>query len=111
MIAFRLRIINLTDDYVHCTPYYIKLPNRRAVQAAVKALLDDGAGFRVTASGDTASITISDTRAWRILEQVNHYYRYHRFWNYLSLGRLIRGLVKAWRLTSPYRISAEFDIV
>lgn len=58
---------------VPITPYYIRLPNRRAVIRAVEALLDDGAEFKVRAVGNTASITINNTRDWDILQQVADY--------------------------------------
>lgn len=49
--------------------YYIKLPNMEASLAAIRALIEDGAQFKVTASGPTASVTIYNGRDRDILER------------------------------------------
>lgn len=63
------------EECVPMTPHYIKLPHMKATLVAVQALLEDGAGFKVVASGPTGSITVTDTRSESILRQVDKYYR------------------------------------
>lgn len=55
--------------------HYVKLLHINATLVAVRALLEDGAQFEVTASGTTGSITIYDSRSLSILRQVDAYYR------------------------------------
>ena len=60
----------LVENECHAiVPYYIRMADRAVMHAAIDALLDDGAEFTVTTSGDTASITVYDSRSLRILRR------------------------------------------
>ncbi len=67
-----LKIVVPAAPVARINPFYIRLPHRQAIHVAVNALLDhaEGAVFTIKPVGDTASITVFDTRSQSLVEQV-----------------------------------------